>query len=382
MYLLYRTTLFRGIGAFAATVLLSSAASATVLWRGGFENGHRGEFGRYHAVESNPPRISVVEKPTADGLNRTGSLAARVEVRTGDDARKLDPVSGKQIGSNDYNERAELQISSDKLVGTDFIREGDDLWISWQSMFPKNEWWGQDPKGDGTVFFQIHHVNVKSNTYSGSPPLLFTADNDKIYVTQCLAYLCPEKAIRHSEPLKYDHWYTFTLHTKHSSNPKDGVLELWIDGEKKIDLRTALLFGSDFGNYILTGQYRRPGTARTGVMYADNYVIGTTQADVMPAAPQEPNDPVDSEQPLDPEQPVNPNPQEPIDPDPVEPLDPRDEEAKEEDPRHPGVQQPGSGSDTGEPVVLRGSRCSQLGPSVFALLGLGAMAGLRRRRRQ
>ena len=348
----------------AALVCQASTAAATVLWRGGFENGTRSEFARYHAVESDPPRIDVVQKPVADGWNTEGDLAAKVLLRTGDDARKLDPTTGSQVGSHDYNERTELNIPTD-VMGHTYFREGDDVWISWQAMFPSEGWWGVDPSGDGTVFFQIHHVKIPED-YSGSPPLMMTADNDTIRLVQCLAFLCPEDTTRLAEPLVYDHWYTFVMHTKHSSDPSEGVLQLWIDGELKVDERTALLFGSDFGNYLLTGQYRRPGTERDATYFIDNYKIATTREEVLPPPPTTP----------EPTEPTDPEPTEPTEPstpsDPAAPTEP----TEPSNPSDPLV--PGDGSGT--PVFAnRQGGCAHAGKALLMLLGLVGLFRARRR---
>jgi hypothetical protein len=255
-----------------------------VLFRGDFERGDRSPFERYHAVPSTPPRIEVVSKPVADGLNTQGRLAARIEVRPGDNGRMLDPVTGRQVGSHAYRERAELaQVSP--FPGRTYVREGDELWLGWQTMFPRNQWNGVDRRGGGTIFLQYHHVDLRANSFNGSPPLMFFANRDSISVTQCERYMCPESSIvtRHREPLRYDHWYTFVVHMIHSSDPRKGLLEVWVDGEKRVSVRTALLFGPNFANYMLTGQYRRPNSPATSVMYADNYVVATTEAEVLSA---------------------------------------------------------------------------------------------------
>lgn len=351
-------------------MLVASHVRAEVVWRGHFEDGTLAEFARYHAVEAHPPRINVEPKPVADGLNTTGEFAARVEVRTGDDARKLSPENGQQIGSNDYNERAEINVPTD-VLGHTYFREGDDVWISWQAMFPSDGWWGLDPKGGGTIFFQIHHVRTSNESYDGSPPLMFTADNDTLRVVQCLAYLCPQSATHYSEPIAFDHWYTFVLRAKHSSDPANGKLELWIDGQQVLDEQAALLFGDDFGNYILTGQYRRPNTAHDSVLFIDNYVIGTTREDVMPVDEQPPVEqpPVEEqpaeEQPAE-EQPVEEPPVEepPVDEPPVEDISelPRDLGGLRFEPNRGG--------------------CTQVGLGMLALLGFAGLLRSGRGRRR
>lgn len=265
-------------------------ALARIVWEGGFEDGTRSEWGRYHAVPSTPPRINVIARPAGDAPRGAGSLAARVEVRTGDDARKLDPTTGKVIGGNDYNERAELQVPNDAL-GHAWLRDGDDVWMSWQTMFPSDRWWGLDPKGGGTIFWQIHHVRLSDDSYDGSPPLMFVADNNELRVSQCASFPCAASLVRHREKLRRDHWYTFVVHAKHSTRAADGRLEVWIDGVRQVNLETPLLFGANFGNYVMAGQYRRPGTARTGVLYMDDFVMGTAREDVFPPPPPPPPPP-------------------------------------------------------------------------------------------
>lgn len=390
-------------------------AQAKVLWRGSFENGTRSEFSRYHAVESTPPRINVIQKPVADGLNVQGTKAARVEVRKGDNGRKLDPTTGKKIGDNVYNERAELAIPT-RLFDHEYLREGDDVWMSWQAMFPSDKWWGRDPKGGGTIVYQIHHVRVSNDTYDGSPPLMLTADNERLHFIQCLAFKCPNTVTRYSAPIVFDHWYTFTLHAKHSANESKGLLEFWVDGERVVNTKAALLFGSDFGNYMLTGQYRRPNTERDSVFYIDNYVIGTTREDVMPPVtppppPPPPPEPPVVPEPTEPEPPVVPEPPvpEPNVPEPgpgdVDPVDPEGEEPDFGEPGDPDPEQPqtptpddsdptdttprddsgwaqgpGAGGDFNDlDVRFEKGGCAQAGGSMALLFGLlGLVIGRRR----
>lgn len=262
--------------------MFGSSASAEVLFHADFENNTRAPFERYHAVQANPPRIDLVPTPAGNGRNRMGEMSARIEVRPGDDARLLDVHTGRQIGNNVYRERSELALVS-PIPGQTFIREGDDIWLGWQAMFPSNLWSGVDRTGDGSIFLQFHHVDVANDAYNGSPPLMFIADDENLEVVQCTRYLCPSdsKVTRLREKLKYDHWYTFVVHMIHSRDPNKGLLEVWIDGEKRFSVKTNLLFGSNFANYLLTGNYRRPNSPRTSVMYADNYVMATTEAEVL-----------------------------------------------------------------------------------------------------
>src|ERR1041384_2209908 len=227
--------------ALCAALCVSTAASATVIWRGDFESG---DLSQWTDVEGLQSRLTVVQSPM-----RQGKYALRTELHQGD-----------VIYTGTRNEVG-LETAPYQEV------EGNERWYAWSTMFdasyPSNDTW--------QVFTQWHHSGC-----CGSPPLEFDVQGEEIQVNTN-----GDQLLWHS-PLVRGVWHDFKLHVYWSSNASKGFIELWYDGAPALaKTYFATLYPGNY-NYLKQGLYRDAAVSDVAVLYHDGFVIGTTQADLEP----------------------------------------------------------------------------------------------------
>jgi uncharacterized protein (TIGR03382 family) len=235
-----------------AVLFLSSAASASVLWRGDYETANISQWSGYEGILS---RFSVVQSPL-----RQGSYALRVELHQGDVAS-----SGT---------RNEVENGSRPEV------EGNDRWFAWSTLFPADfpapQTW--------QVFTQWHHSGC-----CGSPPLEFDVEGEIIQLAH------QGDQVLWSAPLVRGVWHDFVIHVYFSSS--DGFIELWYDGKQALGRTPVQTLNPGEYDYLKQGLYRDASIAPVAVIYHDGMVEGTTMADVAPqllAPPPDAGTPLDA----------------------------------------------------------------------------------------
>jgi len=220
-----------------AALLASSAASATVLFRGDYETGDISQWSGYEGILK---RFTMVQSPL-----RQGKYALRVELHQGDVA-----FSGTR---NEVSNEDRPEV------------EGNDRWYSWSTLFPAD--FPAPPTWQ--VFTQWHHSGC-----CGSPPLEFDLEGERIQIAHA------GDQVLWSTPLVRGVWHDFVIHVFFSSS--DGFIEFWYDGKKALD-RTAVqtLNPGEYG-YLKQGLYRDASISPVAVIYHDGMTTGTTMADVAP----------------------------------------------------------------------------------------------------
>ncbi len=228
----------------AAVVLTSaSAAQASVLWRGDFETGDISQWSK--AQEVAPERLQIVTNPVAPG----SQYALKATVIQGDN-----PIGA----SGNRNE----------LVYLSYEPSGTERYYRWQTMFAEDY-----PSADTwQLFTQWHHSGD-----SGSPPVEFTIRNEEI------ALGITSNAVWRA-PLVRGVWHDFVFHVKWSSDPSEGFIELWYDGQRVIPKSYMATQFPGMTQYLKQGLYRNNTISQTGVVYHDGFVIGETLEDVVPPA--------------------------------------------------------------------------------------------------
>jgi Polysaccharide lyase len=304
----------------ALLVCLSTAASASVLWRGDYETG---DFSQWTSIDGLSSRLSIVQSPV-----HQGKYALRAELHQGD------------LASSGTRNELVLSASSFSEV------EGNDRWYAWSTMFPAdfpapNTW---------QVFTQWHHSGC-----CGSPPVEFDVLGETIQLAH------DGGTILWSTPLVRGVWHDFAVHVYWSSS--SGYVELYYDGAKVLD-RTAVqtLYPGTYA-YMKQGLYRDASIAPIGVVYHDGMTMGTTLADVAPqllAPPPPPPAPVPDAGTPDVPAPV------PAAPDPLPPV---------------SVATDAGVPVRVAAVTLPAGGCSQGSGGPLALIGLLAGGLLARRRR-
>lgn len=220
-------------------VLLSSAASASVLWRGDYETG---DLSQWTGIEGLTSRLTVVQSPA-----HQGRYALRTELRQGDMAN-----SGT---------RNELTLATSQFQEV----EGNDKWYAWGTLFP-----GDYPSNaTWQVFTQWHHSGC-----CGSPPVEFDVVGERIQLAH------DGGTILWSTPLVRGVWHDFVIHVYWSSN--NGSIDLYYDGQQVLDRKaTQTLYPGEY-TYLKQGLYRNASITQVGVVYHDGMVMGTTLLDVAP----------------------------------------------------------------------------------------------------
>jgi len=231
-----------------ALLLLSSAAGASVIWRGDYETGDLSQWDRIDGLTS---MLTVVQSPV-----HQGTYALRVELHQG------------QVSSS--GTRNELELGNIPFV------EGDERWYAWSTFFPttfpSNNTW--------QVFTQWHHSGC-----CGSPPLEFDIEGEEIQVNHNGDQLVWKT------PLVRGVWHDFVIHVKWSVN---GWIELWYDGQKVLDQTSVPTIYAGEYNYMKQGLYWNASITSVGVLYHDRTIIGTTMADVAPELLPPPPPPADA----------------------------------------------------------------------------------------
>ncbi|HZR10265.1 MAG TPA: polysaccharide lyase [Myxococcales bacterium] len=223
----------------ALLVCLSTAASASVLWRGDYETG---DFSQWTSIDGLSSRLSIVQSPV-----RQGKYALRAELHQGD------------IASSGTRNELVLSASAFNEV------EGNDRWYAWSTMFPTdfpapNTW---------QVFTQWHHSGC-----CGSPPVEFDVLGETIQLAH------DGGTILWSTPLVRGVWHDFAVHVYWSST--NGYVELYYDGTKVLDRTSVQTLYPGTYAYMKQGLYRDASITPIGVVYHDGMTMGTTLADVAP----------------------------------------------------------------------------------------------------
>jgi hypothetical protein len=231
-----------------ALLIIGRAALADILWVADFETADISQWmGREIIDDPSNPRVMIVDAPVAQGL-----YALRVLVRQGDD-----PVHA----SGNRNE----------LVGpTD--NEGDEYFYRWSTLFddtyPSENTW--------QVFTQVHH-----NGCCGSPPIEFYVYGEEI---RFLVRQDPfqDGTILWSTPMVRGVWHDFTWHVKWSSDPNQGFVELYYNGDLVVPVTNVATMYPGMNVYLKQGLYRNAAIVPDGIVYHDAMIKGETLSDVMP----------------------------------------------------------------------------------------------------
>jgi hypothetical protein len=218
-----------------------SRADARILFRGDYESGDLAQFDLVQTVQDD--RIRVVSEPV-----RQGRSAARFEVRAGD-----------SIG--DSAPRAELALTERREV---CCRDGDERFYAWSTLF------ADDFPTDPNKF--IDFMQFKGDG-DGGGPVTFMVWGEQMQVRV--------NGTHWRAPLQRGRWQDFVFHAKWSPDPDVGFIELYHNGRLALPRKyMATLDRGEDGRaieaYLKQGLYRSYDFDRTGVLYHDGLVAGTS----------------------------------------------------------------------------------------------------------
>lgn len=254
-------------------LLVPAIASASTVWKGDFETGNLSQWSRTQSVASD--RLQVVTD-----VVREGRYALKATVHQGDNPIR---ASGN---------RNELVYLTEENPGTEYF-------YKWSTLFPE----GYPSTNSWQLFAQWHQEGC-----CGSPPLEFYVVGEELFMRVGGS----EGRVLWRGPLMRGHWNDFVLRVKWSSDPNEGFVEMYKDGELVIPKTMAATQFSGERNYLKLGLYRDDSISQVGVVYHDGFTMGTSLQDVMPppsappmalvpAAPPSsvsPTDPLQSQPPL------------------------------------------------------------------------------------
>jgi|SRR4051794_44057 hypothetical protein len=236
--------------ALVACALVAFAGLATgagTSWSGNFESGNFNQYAAQRYCEGEYS-CTIVKRPATQGR-----FAARFEVRPGDDY-------GHWSG-----ERAQVAT---------FTREQEDAdsYWGWSVYLPRDY---RDSKSFFQVFAEWHHSGL-----TGSPPVTFQVINGR-YVVRIVRSADPAQAIFWDQydlgPITPGRWTRFIYHARWSTDPKQAVNEIWVNGmlRRRIEDHPNLFVG--YWNYLVVGWYRAAADI-TQVVYIDDVRMGTSLA--------------------------------------------------------------------------------------------------------
>ena len=221
---------------------------ADVLWTADFETADLSQWmGQEVVNDPSDPRVLIVEDPVTQGF-----YAARILVRQGDD-----PIHA----SGNRNE----------LIGPT-EDEGTEYYYRWSTLFdetyPSEQTW--------QVFTQAHHTGC-----CGSPPMEFDIFGEEL---RFVARQDPsqEASILWSGPLVRGVWNDFVWHVFWSSDPNQGFVELYYNGDLVLPATSLATMYPGQRVYLKQGLYRNAIIVPDGIVYHDAMIKGDTLDDVMP----------------------------------------------------------------------------------------------------
>jgi uncharacterized protein (TIGR03382 family) len=226
-----------------SVVLSSASAQASVVWRGDYETGDWSQWSKAQLVSDD--RLQVVTSPVTQGR-----YALKVTVRQGDN-----PIGA----SGNRNE----------LVYLSYEPEGSERWYRWQTMWPAD----YPSDAPWQIFTQWHHSGS-----DGSPPMVFSVRGETVR-------MLANTEVVWTTPLARGLWHDFLFHVKWSPDASVGFVELWYDGVLALPKTFTSTQFAGQTNYLKQGLYRDDTIASTASLFHDGMVVGTTRADVEPAAP-------------------------------------------------------------------------------------------------
>ena len=249
------------------------------------------DFAKFEGLEL-ARQAQIVEGPIP------GWKAVRVSVRHGDVDKR-------------YSDQRAL-FTANPSVRMD---EGGECWQRYLQMYPE-DWIGSFPKWDqldswpgvihsGGSSNEWHHapLNEDWSNFGGSAPIYFRADDKNFNLILVDRKTSDVRKGIVLGPLDRGKWHEFIVHTKWSTDPGRGLIEVWMDGKQVCSEKTYTLYQGCY-NYFIVGLYRNihigdpalkwpktgkpvypKGDGAPQSTYLAGFVIGDTRKDVVDAYP-------------------------------------------------------------------------------------------------
>jgi hypothetical protein len=192
-------------------------------------------------------RVSVVPSP-----GRPGQSALRLLVLPGDT---------NVAGSGPDGDRTDAMVGATTTGGV----EGREQWWSWSTYFPSD--YNPTPSTAWNGFLDFH--NTGSSTMAN---VAFEADSHfdppRLEMSVYGGAAPAKQRLFRIGRLRREQWYDFILHVVWSSNPRRGLVELFLSGRPIVGpVRTATLYSGE-GVYLKLSNYRLAGPMPSAILHA------------------------------------------------------------------------------------------------------------------
>jgi hypothetical protein len=225
-----------------------TSQASRVVWKGDYETGDFGQWERVLRETAAEAHIVAGRNPIAQGR-----YAARF-------------ILGPQI--TQVGSRVEAHQPDEAASGGLY---GSETWYRWAEYVPSDSRFAPHPSFNHLVQWhpeaECSGAVLSVNGVASPPRLLFRVRGGDIldYDEGCEFRF--ERTFDLGR-LPRDRWLRFRLHVKWSADPSEGLVELWMNGGRKIEPTRLATAAPDVGTYLRQGIYRFRCTCRT-LVYGD-----------------------------------------------------------------------------------------------------------------
>ncbi|MCZ2858465.1 polysaccharide lyase [Blastococcus sp. VKM Ac-2987] len=224
-----------------------------------YGDGDLSDWSELHVAR--PEQVRIVDEPVRPGYEYSAEFSAR----PGDFTFGVDTTIRGEVRST--------------IEEAGVPREGDVQWYSWSTYFPEDFLW--DGRDQFLIYTQWHQTanegspNVDLWVTDGPEPELRLSMRGGLLGQEAPQYT----AVYDLGPLEKGEWLDHTVRIEWSTDPDEGSVQVWIDGEQRVDAVGANLFEGQ-SVYLKQGIYAANNTRREHTLYFTDVLRGDTRESV------------------------------------------------------------------------------------------------------
>ncbi|MGY2066402.1 polysaccharide lyase [Blastococcus sp. SYSU DS0619] len=224
-----------------------------------YADGDLSDWSELHVAR--PEQVQVVDEPVRPGYEYSAQFSAR----PGDFTFGVDTTIRGEVRST--------------IGETGVPDEGDVQWYSWSTYFPEDFLW--DGGGQFLIYTQWHQTanegspNVDLWVTDGPDPEIRLSVRGGVLGQEAAQYT----AVYDLGPLEKGEWLDHTVRIEWSTDPAEGNVQVWIDGEQRVNAVAANLFEGQ-SVYLKQGIYAASNTRREHTLYFTDVLRGDTEESV------------------------------------------------------------------------------------------------------
>jgi hypothetical protein len=226
-------------------------ALTRVVWTGNYESR---DFSQWQQVlQEAAGAARIVSKPVAQGRYAARFVLGPQTTATGSRIEAHQPDEGASGG-----------------------HYGSETWYTWAELVPSGAQFAPHSSFNHLIQWlpdtaECSGAALSVNGLAKPPRLLFRTKGGDIVSFDEGCELADERTFDLG-PLPRDRWLRFRLHIKWSADPREGFVELWMNGGRKVKFTRLATAPSDNDHYLRQGIYRFRCTCRT-VVYGDAMTV-------------------------------------------------------------------------------------------------------------